>query len=257
MNNPIEQQREHFENISEKYYNARKSSNHLYLKELMWNFFFKDKTSLKDKKPSVLEPMCGYSEGKSILERNIGVLESYEGFDYSSVLIEKVKKTNKDLNVYVQDISTFNSKKKFDIIIIIGGLHHVPFICETVVQRLKNNLAEQGVFIVLEPTHDNIVFRKIRERIYNKNTLFDQETEKAFELKELNNLFLNNGYKLIDQIYPGLLSYILFYNPDAFPFLNIGGKTLVKLLFKMDSLFFRNYLGRKLSFATLSMFSVD
>ncbi|MBQ0736133.1 class I SAM-dependent methyltransferase [Aquimarina celericrescens] len=255
MSNLIEQQREHFENISEKYYNARKSTNHLYLKELMWSFFFKNKDQLKNKDLSVLEPMCGYSEGKSILESNIGVLGSYEGFDYSSVLIEKVKAANKDLNVYVQDISTFESDKKFDIIIIIGGLHHVPSMCETVVQRLKNNLASNGVFIVLEPTHNNIIFRKIRERIYNKNTLFDEETEKAFRLKELNDLFLNNGYTLADQMYPGLLSYILFYNPDAFPFLNIGGKGLVKLVFKIDSLFFRNYIGKKLSFATLSMFT--
>ncbi|GAA4274244.1 methyltransferase domain-containing protein [Aquimarina gracilis] len=257
MSDLIEQQREHFENISEKYYNARKSTNHLYLKELMWRFFFKNKTQLKDNQLSVLEPMCGYSEGKSILERNIGVLGSYEGFDYSSVLVEKVKEMNPDLNVYVQDVSTFKSDKKFDVIIIIGGLHHVPSMCEEVVQNLRNNLKSQGAFIVLEPTHNNIIFRKIRERIYNKNTLFDQETEKAFRLKELNNLFLNNGYKLADQMYPGLLSYILFYNPDAFPFLNIGGKGLVKLAFKIDSFFFRNYIGRKLSFATLSMFTID
>ncbi|WP_062053041.1 class I SAM-dependent methyltransferase [Aquimarina longa] len=256
MANPIEQQREHFENISEKYYNARKSTNHLYLKELMWSFFFKNKSQLKNKKLSVLEPMCGYSEGKSILERNIGVLGSYEGFDYSSVLIEKVKQTNENLNVYVQDVSTFKSEKKFDIIIIIGGLHHVPSMCDAVVKNLKNNLSPDGAFIVLEPTHNNIIFRKIRERIYNKNTLFDQETEKAFRLKELNDLFLDNGYNLVDQMYPGLLSYILFYNPDAFPFLNIGGKGLVKLFFKIDSFFFRNYIGKKLSFATLSMFSI-
>ncbi len=256
MSDHIEQQREHFENISEKYYNARKSVNHLYLKKLMWRFFFKDKVQLKNKSLSVLEPMCGYSEGKSILENNIGVLGSYEGFDYSSVLIEKVKETNPDINVYVQDVSTFKSEKKFDVIIVIGGLHHVPSMCETVVQNLKNNLKPEGAFIVLEPTHNNIIFRKIRERIYNKNTLFDEETEKAFRLKELNNLFLSNGYKLVDQMYPGLLSYILFYNPDAFPFLNIGGKFLVKLTFKIDTLFFKNYIGRKLSFATLSMFTL-
>lgn len=255
MNNPIEQQREHFESISEKYYNARKSTNHLYLKDLMWRFFFKDKIRLKNKNLSVLEPMCGYSEGKSILEKNIGALKSYEGFDYSSVLIEKVKQSNKNLHVYVQDISTFKSDKEFDIIIIIGGLHHVPSMCNTVVANLQKNLSTDGVFIVLEPTHNNIIFRKVRENIYNRNTLFDKETEKAFKLKELNDLFLNNGYTLIDQIYPGLLSYILFYNPDAFPFLNIGGKGLVKFIFKIDSLFFRNYIGKKMSFATLSMFS--
>ncbi|NNC34872.1 MAG: methyltransferase domain-containing protein [Croceitalea sp.] len=257
MSELLEQQREHFENISDKYFEARKDVNHLYLKELMWRHFFKDKTALKEKSLSVLEPMCGYSEGKKILEENLGQVASYEGFDYSSVLVEKVNKMHPDLNVYVHDVSTFTSDKKFDVIIIIGGLHHVPSICSQVVKNLKQNLKPNGAFIVLEPTHNNYVFRKIRERIYNKNTLFDQETERAFVLKDLNNLFLENGYKIVDQMYPGLLSYILFYNPDAFPWLNFGGKGLVRLLFKLDTLFFRNFVGRKLSFATLSMFTVD
>ena len=254
MNTTIEKQRAHFESISEKYFTARKSKNHLLLKNLMWSYFFKESKRFIPKEPAVLEPMCGYSEGKDILEKNLGVLKSYEGFDYSAILIEKVKEVAPELNVYFQDISTFKSTKKFDIIIIIGGLHHVPTICDEVVKNLSNNLQKDGVFIILEPTHDNFIFRKIRERIYKKNTLFDQETEQAFELKKLNNLFLKNDYTIKFQMYPGLLSYIFFYNPDAFPFLNIGGQFLVKSLFKLDSLFFKNSIGRKLSFATLSIY---
>lgn len=252
--NDIERQREHFENISEKYFQSRQSKNHLYLKDLMWHSFFKDKTYLKKQNLSVLEPMCGYSEGKKIIERTIGTIDDYEGFDYSSVLVEKVNEMNPDLNVYVQDITTFDSDKTHDIIIIIGGLHHVPSYCAEAVKNLRNNLKKGGHFIVLEPTHNNYIFRKVRERIYKKNELFDQQTEQAFVLKDLNDLFLKNGYSLKDQMYPGLLSYILFYNPDAFPWLNFGGKGLVKFLFTLDSLFFRNYIGRKLSFATLSIF---
>lgn len=252
--NDIERQREHFENISEKYFQSRQSKNHLYLKELMWSFFFKGKTYLQKEDLSVLEPMCGYSEGKKIIEKNVGPIDDYEGFDYSSVLVEKVNEMNPELNVYVQDITTFDSDKTYDIIIIIGGLHHVPSFCEEAVKNLRSNLKRDGHFIVLEPTHNNYIFRKVRERIYKKNELFDQQTEQAFVLKDLNDLFLKNGYGLKDQMYPGLLSYILFYNPDAFPWLNFGGKGLVKLLFNIDTLFFRNFIGRKLSFATLSIF---
>ena len=252
----IEQQRQHFERISETYFQHRQNKNHLYLKHLIWSFFFKDKTYLEKQNLSVLEPMCGYSEGKKIIEQNVCEIASYEGFDYSSVLVEKVNTLNPDLNVYLQDITKFSSNKTYDIIIIIGGLHHIPDFSEVVVKSLKNNLKPNGSFIVLEPTHNNYVFRKIRERIYKKNDLFDEETERAFTLKNLNDLFINNGYKLKDQIYPGLLSYVLFYNPDAFPFLNKGGKLLVKLLFKIDCSFFRNYIGKKLSFATLSIFEI-
>jgi hypothetical protein len=55
--------------------------------------------------------------------------------------------------------------------------------------------------------------------------------------------------------YPGLLSYIMYYNPDAFPALNIGGKSLVSLLYAFDKLFYKNPVGRALSFATLSVWS--
>ena len=120
--NKIEQQKEHFESISEKYYQSRQSKNHLHLKNLMWSYFFKDKAYLKKDTLSVLEPMCGYSEGKKIIEKHVCAIDSYEGFDYSAVLVEKVNQLYPELNVYVQDITQFNSNKKFDIIIIIGGV---------------------------------------------------------------------------------------------------------------------------------------
>ena len=106
--NDIERQRIHFENISETYFQSRQTENHLYLKELMWSYFFKSKDYLKKDNLSVLEPMCGYSEGKKIIEKNINDVNYYEGFDYSSVLVKKVNKTSPKLNVYVQDYNTPN-----------------------------------------------------------------------------------------------------------------------------------------------------
>ena len=70
---------------------------------------------------------------------------------------------------------------------------------------------------------------------------------------QLNALYLSGGFNIIDQFYPGLLSYILYYNPDAFSFLNIGNKLIVKALFTVDKYFFRNIIGRLFSFATLSI----
>ena len=36
----IEQQRDHFDNISAKYFSARKDPNHLLLKRYIWEYFF-------------------------------------------------------------------------------------------------------------------------------------------------------------------------------------------------------------------------
>lgn len=250
----IEQQREHFENISEKYYKSRQLESHLLLKDLLWDFFLKDKGYLKKDNLLVLEPMCGYGEGKDILEKHLGVRVKYSGFDYSRTLVEKIKKDNPKADVVEMDVTKFTPSKKYDLIIIIGGLHHVPFHVDAVLGKLYKSLNKNGCFIYFEPTHNNLLFRKIRERIYKKNEFFDNDTEQAFELKKINELFEKHRFKMKDQMYPGLLSYVLFYNPDAFPLLSRGGLWMVKALFSFDKLFFRNFVGRKLSFATLSMF---
>ena len=79
------------------------------------------------------------------------------------------------------DITTFNSDKTYDIIIIIGGLHHVPTFCEDAVKMLKKNLKPKGHFIVFEPTHYNYLFRKVREKIYKKtNSLINKRKRRLF-----------------------------------------------------------------------------
>lgn len=249
----IEQQREHFESISEKYYKSRQLKSHLLLKNLMWDFFLKNKDYLKINNLRVLEPMCGYGEGREILEKHLGIKVVYSGFDYSRNLVEKIKQANPTADVVEMDITKFVPSKKYDLIIIIGGLHHIPFHADAVLGKLYDSLERGGYFIYLEPTHNNFLFKRIRERIYKKNEFFDNDTEQAFELKNINALFEKHNFEIIDQIYPGLLSYIFFYNPDAFPFLNIGKEWMVKLFFNIDKLFFRNFIGKKLSFATMAL----
>jgi hypothetical protein len=53
--------------------------------------------------------------------------------------------------------------------------------------------------------------------------------------------------------HPGLLAYVLYYNPYAFPRLNVGGVGAVDLLYALERPFHRSPVGRVLSFATLSI----
>lgn len=249
----IEQQRAHFESISEHYFEQRQTDNHLLLKDLMWTHFFKDKQDLKKGEVKVLEPMCGYAEGKKILDRYLGTGGEYTGFDYSDNLIEKVKAKEPELHVFVQDITKFNPAEKYDLIILIGGLHHVFQYTQDVIGIMNRSLNPGGYFINFEPTENNAFYRALRKRIYKKNDLFDEETEQGFSLKDLNGYFEKKGFTIADQLYPGLLSYMMYYNPDAFPALNIGGSKMVKFTFGLDKLFFRNWIGRKFSWATLTL----
>ena len=85
------------------------------------------------------------------------------------------------------------------------------------------------------------------------NDLFDADTEQGFEYRDLERHFVEAGYRKVDEVFPGLLAYVLYYNPDAFPALNVGGTGLVRATFGLDRLFWTNAIGRKLSFATIGL----
>jgi SAM-dependent methyltransferase len=250
----LDQQREHFNSISGRYMEARKTPNHLLLKDLLWANMLSDMKEFKARQIDVLEPMCGSCDGLEIVKRHISPNVIYAGFDYSDNMVDALKKAKPDLNVWQADATTFQPPSDaYDVIILIGGLHHVPDHAAGVVKLLAKSLKPGGIFINFEPTFGNYVFKKIREKIYNKNTLFDAQTERSFAVDELIGMFKSSNLRARKIRFPGLLSYVLYYNPDAFPSLNIGGGTLVRILFYIDKLLYASWIGRKLSFATLSI----
>lgn len=251
--NDVERQRDHFEAVSEKYFKARQNANHLTLKRLLWSHFLLDKAKLFGDPIQVLEPMCGYSEGRLILETHLRSAIVYTGFDFSRPLVEEACERYPNDHIFVQDITQWEARQQYDVIIIIGGLHHVYAHTRDVLARISRAVKPNGYFINFEPTQNNALFRWIRNRIYRKNSLFDAQTERAFELDELNEHFRQTGFEIVDQIYPGLLAYTLYYNPDAFPALNVGSPEWVKALFGMERNTYRSWLARKFSFATLSL----
>lgn len=254
MDDKIEHQRKHFESVSNTYYRSRQDIKHLLFKEMLWTWFFgKNRTQFTKNHYSVLEPMCGYGEGFDVLNKYLNISFDYTGFDYSSELVRIVNDNHPKRNITVGNILNYSSQQTYDLIILIGGLHHVYAQKELALKNVASLLSEEGIFITFEPTHNNFLFKKVRDVIYKRNPLFDSETEQAFELKELDCLFMNSGLNLIDQTYPGLLGYVMYYNPDAFPSLNIGTTTCLKHLFKLEKHFFTSLLAKYLSFATLSL----
>lgn len=161
--------------------------------------------------------------------------------------------TGGGVNIYVQDVTTFSTDKKYDIIIILGGLHHVPAYSAEVVRNMSGLLNKDGIFINVEPTYNNKIFKYLLAYIYKKNKNFDEKTERRFSLNELNDIYLSNGLKIKRQMYPGLLAYLLWNNPNAFPLLNKGSTRLVKIVFHLDKLFMHNRIGKWLSVATFSV----
>ena len=253
MTDKTEQQREHFNRIAATYREARRDANHLLLKELIWAEAFRDDPVPSRPGLKVLEAMCGFGEGRQILESQLRVPVDYVGFDYSDDVVAALQRDRPDLKIVQADATRFATDERYDVVILIGGLHHVPDAASEVVRRLAAALEPGGSFISLEPTHGNTLFRMVRESIYRRNALFDRETERAFAVEDLAGMFEAAGLTCVRMLWPGLLSYVLYYNPDAFPWLNVGGARTVRLAFALDRPFMRSPIGRALSFATLSL----
>jgi SAM-dependent methyltransferase len=249
----ITRQAAHFDGIAETYRVARQHRNHRTIRHLMWKEFLGSRDTLRRPGCSVLEPMCGFAAGREILSTYLGVPFSYRGFDYSTAIIDSLKASNPNLVVNHSDVTRFEADSEYDIIILIGGLHHVPDQANQVVSRLGRALKPGGYFINFEPTNGNPLFTLAREWIYRRNSLFDAETERGFPIRAYYNMFERAGLRYVDSIYPGLLAYVLYYNPDAFPMLNVGGPWLVQALWWLERPFRRSAIGRTLSFATLAL----
>ncbi|MFN0318226.1 MAG: class I SAM-dependent methyltransferase [Burkholderiales bacterium] len=249
----VERQARHFEGIASRYLAARGGISHLEMKSLLWRDFFGTNLSLLNSPARVLEPMCGYAEGYSILSSYLPHKFSYVGFDYSPALVQEATRRAHGGQVFVQDITTFQSPERFDLIILIGGLHHVHKHTGNVLGRLYRALLPGGWFISFEPTQNNWITREIRARIYRHNALFDEKTERGYDLHEINAEYRSAGFEIVDQMYPGLLAYVLYYNPDAFPVLNQGGIKGVRGLYRLERPYYRSCLARWASFTTLSL----
>lgn len=248
----LEKQREHFNTIAEEYFLARRGERQKFLHYMLYKELFRG-IAIREGRIKVLEPMCGFGEGKEILQKFFKNEMEYEGFDYSEEIVRYAKELNPEINIYVQDVTTFKSDNKYDIIILIGGLHHVPDYSGGVLDNCYSLLEENGLLINIEPTYNNFVYKKICEFIYKKNPVFDEETERRFSLKEINELYRSSKLEVVRQIYPGLLAYLLWYNPDAFPILNKGKLSTVKRVFNIDRHLMYTKFGKKCSVATFTI----
>lgn len=248
-----EAQREHFNSIAKQYEAGRKDKNHIWIKNAIWHRCLTSVSSFLPKQFSMFEAMCGYAEGYDLISKHFEVPERYLGVDYSDDIVEAVNSNRNDIVVIHGDITNYVfDGKQYDLIVLIGGLHHVPDHAAGVVKAMAEGLKPGGVFINFEPTHNNFIYKKIREWVYERNAIFDEGTEHDFSTQELESFFVDAGLKNIYWHNAGLAAYTLFYNPYAFPWLNLGGEGFVRFMYSLDELVSDSFLGRKLSFATMS-----
>lgn len=254
--NQIEQQISNFNDRVDNYLSKKESRQRKFYISLLWKLVFSyiNKNFSHKENVCVLEPMCGWS-AYDIVKKNISApIQKYDAFDYSEKMVEIGKKMYPNVNFWVQDATTFlPSDVKYDVILLIGGLHHIPGYAQTVLSNLSKCLSPDGYMVNLEPTFNNRLLSFLCNLIYKKNKNFDHETERRFSLNEINNYYTSAGLTITKQLYPGLLAYLLWYNPDIFPFLNRGSVRLVKKLFSFERKIYTSGYAKKMSVATITI----
>ena len=119
---------------------------------------------------------------------------NYTGVDYSKNLINYAIEHNGSTGVKFEclNINEFDSGIKFDVILMIGVLHHIPE-PEDAIETLARILSPQGTIVVNEPQSGNPLIgllRKIRKKIDNNYS----EDQVEFTEDEIRSIFERCGY---------------------------------------------------------------
>lgn len=142
---------------------------------------------------SILEIGCGAGFSAQYLN---GKFERFVGLDYSEKLIEYAEKHNSSMHTQFvcKNINEFKTEEKFDVILMIGVLHHIPD-AGHVIENLKKYLKDNGVIIVNEPQSGNPLvgwLRRIRKMIDSKYSSAQIE----FSIEQIEELFCSHGYSV-------------------------------------------------------------
>ena len=141
----------------------------------------------------ILEVGCGAGFSVDYLK---GKFVNYTGVDYSENLINYAIKHNSDSGVKFEclNINDFDPKFKFDVILMIGVLHHMPK-PENVIKSLERILEPDGIIVVNEPQSGNPfigLLRKIRKKIDNSYSTDQVE----FTEDEIRSIFEKCGHEV-------------------------------------------------------------
>jgi len=150
----------------------------------------------------ILEVGCGAGFAADYLQ---GAYQSFTGLDYSENLIAYANEYNASDNCrfICTNVRDFDSDETFQVILIIGVLHHIPQ-PKQVLEALKLKLDPNGVIVVNEPQRGNPLinlFRRIRKRIDSSYSIDQVE----FTEQELVSMFESCGF-MVRSFPQGVLS---------------------------------------------------
>lgn len=159
--------------------------------------------ALLTEKPAVLEVGCGAGFSADYLRSEFS---SYTGLDYSENLIRHAQATFSESNVTfcAADFHHYETDAKYDVILMIGVLHHMTDI-QSVLQKCRSLLTAGGYLVVNEPQPDNPLIhgmRRLRAKIDSTYSAEQDELSSTFLIGE----YEKAGFRDVAAIPQGYLS---------------------------------------------------
>lgn len=202
-------QQTHYERISADYdahYNDK------YSREYMLTFVFEQMFNGLDLQGSVLlEAMCGGGQTTNyVRERGANVT----GLDISPQQAAHFLRRHPDSSVLCGSIlDTSFADNTFDVISVVGGVHHMPPNVNECIAEIHRILKPGGSFCFMEP-HTESFADRFRQFWYRYDPLF-AKNEAAINMSELRNKF-EDKFEFAKEVYAGNFGYLFVLNSMVF-----------------------------------------
>jgi len=202
-------QTKHYERIAAEYDNHYKDS---YSQKYIRRFIIEPMFSgieLNDK--SVLESMCGGGQVTEFLfEKNARVT----GLDISPQQTTNYKRRHRRANVVCGSILNSGIKSEsFDVVAVVGGIHHMPPHINESIQEIHRVLKPGGYFCFAEP-HSETLAESFRRAWYKHDSLF-AENEAAININALHDGF-KEQFDFKHECFLGNFGYLFVLNSMIF-----------------------------------------
>lgn len=202
-------QKQHYERIAAEY---DVHYNDLYSQKYMQRFVFEPMFAGIDvENKSVLEAMCGGGQTTKFLLDNRAKVT---GLDISPQQTANFKRRHQRAGVLCGSILNSGiASESFDIVTVVGGIHHMPPYTNESVLEIHRILKPGGYFCFMEP-HSESVAESFRRAWYKRDSLF-AENEAAVNMSELHERF-SRYFDFKNEHYLGNLGYLLVLNSMVF-----------------------------------------
>lgn len=154
----------------------------------------------------VLDAMCGYGDvTRYLLDRGADVV----GLDISEKQIEAYKARWQCEGVAASILDHGLENESFDIVVVLGALHHMPPHLNESIAAIHRLLRPGGALCFAEP-HRHSILELPRQLWYRLDPLFE-ENEESIDIDEIENTFAEE-FPRRETVYGGSFGYLFVLN---------------------------------------------